>query len=163
LLVFLPALLLPPTAFAEDRQLLVTEGADYFGADYDVRKDVDLDQCKAACTGDQKCQAFTYNSSARWCFLKSDVGELRAVDGAISGKIVTAAAAAKKRPDVEAERIAELKFLDQTYVDEARRLVGGVMEPGSRKAGCAGARRHRGRQQASDLAALDAYRPRAFP
>src|SRR4051794_21489092 len=135
LLVFLPALLLPPTAFAEDRQVLITEGADYFGADYDVRKDVDLDQCKAACTGDQKCQAFTYNSSARWCFLKSDVGELRAVEGAISGKIVTAAAAAKKRPDVEAERIAELKFLDQTYIDEARRLAGGVKDAGKPEGG----------------------------
>ena len=74
----------------EDRQLVVTEGADYFGADYDVRKDVDLDQCKAACTGDDKCQAFTYNTAARWCFLKSDVGELRAVEGAVSGKIVAA-------------------------------------------------------------------------
>src|SRR3954463_6848100 len=106
LLVFFPVLLLPPAAFSEERQFVVTEGADYFGADYDVRKDVSLDQCKAACSGDEQCKAFTYNTTALWCFLKSDVGELRAVAGAVSGRIVAAAAA--KKPDVEAERIAEL-------------------------------------------------------
>src|SRR5882757_5731521 len=90
LLVFFPVFLLAEAAFSEDRQVVVTEGADYFGSDYDVRKDVDLDQCKAACAGDAKCQAFTYNTTAKWCFLKSAVGELRAVDGAISGKIVAA-------------------------------------------------------------------------
>lgn len=122
LFAFLPVFLLSPTAFAQERRLVVTEGADYFGADYDVRKDVDLDQCEAACQGDDQCQAFTYNASARWCFLKSDVGELRAVEGAISGRIVTAAA--EQRPDVTAQRVSELGFLDQSYVDKARRFVG---------------------------------------
>ncbi len=100
LLVFLAPFLLSPTAFSQERRLVVTEGADYFGSDYDVRKDVDLDQCKAACQGDKQCQAFTYNSSARWCFLKNGVGELRAVAGAVSGRIVAASAA--PRPDVAA-------------------------------------------------------------
>ena len=118
MLVFLSAFLLPPTAFSQERRLVVTEGADYFGSDYDVRKDVDLDQCKAACQGDNQCQAFTYNTTARWCFLKSGVGELRAVAGAVSGRIV--AASAEPRPDVAAERIGELGFLDQSYIDEAR-------------------------------------------
>ena len=125
-LVVLPALL-PQAALAQGRNLVVTEGADYFGADYDVRQDVDLDACRAVCIADQQCQAFTYNSAARWCFLKSDVGELRAVEGAVSGRIV---AAAEARPDVEAERIAELGFLPQAYVDEARRFVGRLAEAG---------------------------------
>src|SRR5882724_220523 len=129
LLVFFSLLLLPQAALSEERSVVVTEGADYFGSDYDVRKDVSLDQCKAACTGDNKCQAFTYNSAAKWCFLKSAVGELRSVEGAVSGKIVAAAAAAaKKRPDVEAERIAELKFLGQSYVDTARKFVGDIKD-----------------------------------
>ena len=38
LLVFLAPFLLPPTAFSQERRLVVTEGADYFGSDYDVRK-----------------------------------------------------------------------------------------------------------------------------
>jgi uncharacterized protein YfaS (alpha-2-macroglobulin family) len=118
--------LLPPSAFAQDRQIVVTEGADYFGADYDVRRDVDLDICQAACRDDLQCQAFTYNPAARWCFLKNDVGELRAVAGAVSGRIV--AASETQPPDVEAERISELTFLPQAYVDNARRLLGQIHE-----------------------------------
>ncbi len=136
LLVFLPALLLPPPAFSEDRQLVVTEGADYFGGDYDIRKNVDLDACKAACTGDKKCQAFTYNMSARWCFLKESVGELRAVSGAVSGRITTAAAA---RPDVTAARVSELGFLDQSYVDAARHFDGRISDTPSAETNAADA------------------------
>src|SRR5687768_16185179 len=91
LLVVAPFLLQPPAAIAQDRNLVITEGADYFGADYDVRKGVDLDACQAACRDDAQCQSFTYNVAAGWCFLKSDVGELRAVEGAVSGRIVAAA------------------------------------------------------------------------
>jgi hypothetical protein len=137
LLAFLPAFLFPPTAFSQERRLVVTEGADYFGADYDVRKDVDLDQCKAACQEDLACRAFTYNQSAGWCFLKSDVGELRAVAGAVSGRIV--AASAETRPDVEAERISELGFLSQTYVDEARHFVGRLSDTPASAADAEGA------------------------
>ena len=107
----------------DDRRLLITEGADYFGGDYDVRKDVDLQACQAACTGDVACRAFTYNSAARWCFLKNSVGELRSVGGAISGRIATTAVPAA---DVEADRIAELGFLPQRLLDEARRLQGAI-------------------------------------
>ncbi|MGH6926614.1 MAG: MG2 domain-containing protein [Propylenella sp.] len=121
LFVFFPLLLLPPSASAQERRLVVTEGADYFGADYDVRKEVDLEACQAACRDDAECKAFTYNTAARWCFLKSEVGELRAVEGAISGRIV---AASEPTVNVEAERISELKFLPQNFIDEARRFVG---------------------------------------
>ncbi len=112
-------------ALAQDRQVVITEGADYFGADYDILQEVELGACEAACLSDPACQAFTYNSSARWCFLKSDVGELRAVEGAISGRIV---ATAKPEIDAEAERISELRFLPHSFIDEARRLVGFLSE-----------------------------------
>ena len=157
LLVFLAPFLLPPTAFSQERRLVVTEGADYFGSDYDVRKDVDLDQCKTACQGDKQCQAFTYNSSARWCFLKNGVGELRAVAGAISGRIVAASAA--PRPDVAAERMSELGFLDQSYVDEARHLVGQISDkPASDKdANSAIAAAQSAKDSGDSLSALDHY------
>src|SRR5688572_4849389 len=103
LLIALPPLLLPLGALPQERRLVVTERADYFGADYDVRRGVDLEACRAACRDDRQCQAFTFNTAAGWCFLKSDVGELRAVEGAISGRI--AVAAAEAQPNVEAERI----------------------------------------------------------
>jgi hypothetical protein len=125
LLVLLPVLLIPASAFSQERRLVVTEGADYFGADYDIMRDVDLAACQAACRDQAQCMAFTYNSSARWCFLKNDVGELRAVDGAVSGRIVAASAPSV---DVEAERIGELKFLPQSFIDEARRFVGRLSE-----------------------------------
>lgn len=140
--------------------MVVTEGTDYFGADYDVRRDVDLDGCKAACTGDGECQAFTYNTEARWCFLKSDVGELRSVAGAISGKIVTAAAAAEPAVDVEAERIAELNFLPQSYIDEARYFVGGLSEANDVEGGldAALASAQAAKDSSDYLSAIDSYR-----
>jgi hypothetical protein len=76
ILVAAPALLLPATAWAQDRRVVTTDGADYFGSDYDVRRDVELNACEAACVGDNQCQAFTYNPAAKWCFLKNGVGEL---------------------------------------------------------------------------------------
>jgi uncharacterized protein YfaS (alpha-2-macroglobulin family) len=124
LLLCAPVLALS-SAQAQERRVVVTPGADYFGADYNVVTDVDQAACEAACSSDQQCHAFTYNVSARWCFLKSAVGELRAVEGAVSGRIATADEAT---PDVEAARISELGFLPQTLVDQARRFVGRLDE-----------------------------------
>jgi alpha-2-macroglobulin len=124
LVVLLPLSLLPYPAFSQDRQFVITEGADYFGSDYETLRDVDLDACQAACSADEQCQAFTYNEAARWCFLKNGVGELRAVDGATSGRVVAAAEAAPV--DLEATRISELGFLGQHYIDMARRLTGEI-------------------------------------
>ena len=36
-----------------------------------------LEQCKTACLGDSSCRAFTYNTKAKWCFLKSDYNQLK--------------------------------------------------------------------------------------
>ena len=104
---------------AAERQMVVIEGADYFGLDYETLKEVDLADCEAACIADSKCQAFTYNTSARWCFLKSDYGDLRAFEGAISGHITTDAAAG---PDMRAVRVSQLGFLRPAVVGEARTL-----------------------------------------
>src|SRR3954447_24826075 len=106
-LMALPPLFLAPAANSADRRAVLTQGADYFGFDYDIRKNVDLNACEKACQSATQCKAFTYNTAARWCFLKSDVGELRSVTGAVSGKLV---AAAEKRPDVAAKRVSELSF-----------------------------------------------------
>ena len=106
LLAFFPVLILAQSAVSQERRLVVTEGADYFGADYDIRRDVDLETCQAACRDDDQCRAFTYNASARWCFLKSEVGELRAVEGAVSGRIV-----ASEEPAVD---VVELHDTERT-------------------------------------------------
>ena len=104
---------------AGERRLITTEGADYFGGDFDIMKDVDLDICGMACLGDEQCKAFTFNTATGWCFLKAEVGELRTVAGAISGKVAQA-------PRIDeasiAAREADLTFLPRQSVEEARRL-----------------------------------------
>ena len=66
---------------AAERRVIVTPDADYPGFDYKTVKDVDLDACQAACLADNTCRAFTFNTKAGWCFLKSDFGALAADAG----------------------------------------------------------------------------------
>jgi peptidoglycan hydrolase-like protein with peptidoglycan-binding domain len=99
---------------AEERRLLV-DGRDLepvapsiassnLAAGFDLQQDMDLpgndfrsgmneaalkggtvDGCMAACAADGRCQAFTFNSAARICFLKTSAGWPTAYDGAVSG------------------------------------------------------------------------------
>ncbi|MFC5586463.1 alpha-2-macroglobulin family protein [Nitratireductor kimnyeongensis] len=86
-------------AAAQDaRRIVTSENADYFGFDLRTEKDVTLDQCKAVCLADPQCRAFTYNTSAQWCFLKSDFNRLNGFDGAVAGKVVASGDA----PDIGA-------------------------------------------------------------
>lgn len=48
-------------------------------------KDIPLSSCQAACQADPACRAFTYNSRASVCFLKSAAGTPTPFDGAVSG------------------------------------------------------------------------------
>ncbi|MER0239854.1 alpha-2-macroglobulin family protein [Fulvimarina sp. MAC8] len=119
---FFVLLLAPSASMAQDaseRRVVVTEGADYFGADYDVLQDVDLDLCTAACLGDAQCKAFTLNTRSNWCFLKSDAGELRTVEGAISGKLVEAVTISETDA---AAREVNLTFVERSAIDQARRF-----------------------------------------
>ena len=108
-------------AFAQssgDRNVVVTPNADYFGRDYDILKDVDLDACTAACKADDRCQAFTLNTRTRWCFLKDGVGELRRVAGATSGEITALPAIDE---DNLTARAKELDFLPVSTIQAANR------------------------------------------
>ncbi len=131
------SLLAPPAA---GREVAITQGADYHGADYATVKEVELDACESACLADTRCRAFTYNTKARWCFLKEGVGELRPFPAAVSGRVVATAPAAKDtapaapvQADLAATRTAELAFLPRSYLDEARALakrIAGMAPPG---------------------------------
>ena len=72
----------------EARHILTTTDADYFGFDLRSEQNVTLDQCKTSCLGDSQCRAFTYNTKAKWCFLKSDFATLKPFMGAVAGKVV---------------------------------------------------------------------------
>ena len=111
-------------AQAAGREVIITQGADYHGADYATLKEVELDACEAACLSDARCQAFTYNTKARWCFLKEGAGELRPFPAAISGRVVATGPGKKiDTADLAAARTAELGFLPKSYLEEARGLA----------------------------------------
>ncbi len=108
-----------PRAIAQEsgeRRIVTVDDADYFGADFRTLKDVDLDTCKTACLDSNQCRAFTYNTSARWCFMKSDVGQLQSFAGAVAGRVVTVA----RRDDASRKaRNEELSFLSRSLMDDA--------------------------------------------
>ncbi len=134
-LVVLPLLALigPIASWADEaqppRRLVIIDGADFFGLDYDTLQDVTQAQCEQACLGDTRCGAFTFNRNAGWCFLKRGHGQLRAFDGAVSGRIVTGAPDAA---DALAMRRSELAFLPSGYRDEADGLRERVAAAGDR-------------------------------
>lgn len=101
---------------AQDKRIVTIDDADYFGSDYRTVKDVDLEGCKAVCLGDDQCQAFTFNTSAGWCFLKSDFGELQSFVGAVAGRVVEVQ---KPRVDQSADRKAELVFVPKSQQESA--------------------------------------------
>ncbi|WP_428687433.1 MG2 domain-containing protein [Roseibium sp.] len=105
-----------PGADAQDRRIVTIDDADFFGSDYRTVKDVDLEGCKSACLGDGQCRAFTFNTSAGWCFLKTDFGELQSFTGAIAGRVVEVMA---PRADQSADRKAELAFLPKSQLESA--------------------------------------------
>jgi hypothetical protein len=101
---------------AQAQDVTILQNTDLPGSDYDIIRDTDLDSCTAACTGDNICQAFTFNEKSNWCFLKSAAGEEAEFDGAVSGRIDSINSAAV----IQAERQAELPFPAQSLVDEAK-------------------------------------------
>lgn len=116
-------------AMAQERQVATTPDSDYFGFDLRTVQNVTLGQCREACIGDRQCRAFTYNTRARWCFLKSDYSRLNPFPGAVAGRIVNATG----EPDMGAP--ADLAFVPAYVKDEAVRyhadLLGGARaDPG---------------------------------
>ena len=105
-----------PGAMAGERRIIQSPDADYFGFDYKTIQNLSLDECSAACLKDSGCRAFTYNMKARYCFLKSDHGELKSFPGAVAGRVVEATP-----PEKQAGPPPELTFLPQGAADEAVR------------------------------------------
>ncbi|KTQ95861.1 hypothetical protein NS226_09245 [Aureimonas ureilytica] len=114
----------PGSAWAQgvERAIVAAPGSDYYGHDYDILKDADQNLCETACLADNKCRAFTFNTAKGWCFLKDDVGELRAARGVISGRIADAKPAPAPNEAQERRRLAELKPLTALDLDAARQF-----------------------------------------
>ncbi|MCV3241167.1 alpha-2-macroglobulin family protein [Mesorhizobium sp. ZC-5] len=110
------ALLNPAFAAGEARTIVTSENGDYFGFDLRSEQNFSLQQCKTACLGDSACRAFTYNTKAKWCFLKSDYNQLKPFAGAVAGKVVNLAG----DPDIGAP--PALTFYPAWMIDEARQF-----------------------------------------
>lgn len=102
-------------AQGERTRIITTENSDYYGFDLLTEKDVSLDQCKASCLSNLGCVAFTYNTSARFCFLKSDFGPLNSFPGAIAGRVVSST----DEQDIGAP--PKLTFIPDYMYSEARK------------------------------------------
>src|SRR5690606_4837584 len=86
LVALVMALGVSPVSAAE-RSVEALPDTDLPGFDYRVIEDVTLQACQSACVDDRICRAFTYNSKAKWCFLKAGAGEPVSFAGATSGTI----------------------------------------------------------------------------
>src|SRR5687767_791332 len=100
----------------EARQILTTPNSDYFGFDLRSEQNVTLDQCKTSCLGDSQCRAFTYNTKAKWCFLKSDFAGIKPFSGAMAGKVVSISG----DPDIGAP--PELAYFPAWMADQANAM-----------------------------------------
>ena len=87
LLVLIAAAAVFPSApaSAETRRIILHQQADYHGSDYEMLRGIGLDGCQSACLADPDCRAFTHNTVAQVCFLKSQPGELTPFAGAVAG------------------------------------------------------------------------------
>lgn len=87
-------------------------------------KGLSASQCQWACDQDGRCAAYTYNSKARWCFLKQAVAPREAFGGAISGiKQSTAALpslASLGLADGGGDAFSASDFNDADYLPEAK-------------------------------------------
>ena len=100
LLLLITAAAASPTvpAGAETRRIILHQEADYHGSDYEMLRGIGLDECRSACLADPKCRAFTHNTKAQACFLKSQPGELMSFAGAVAGEVVVDAKPALDAP-----------------------------------------------------------------
>ncbi|TIV76628.1 MAG: hypothetical protein E5V64_32975, partial [Mesorhizobium sp.] len=108
---------------AEARRIVTTDNSDYFGFDLRSDQNVSLDQCKTTCLGDPACRAFTYNTKAKWCFLKSDFNQLKPFNGAIAGKVANV----DGDPDIGAP--PELAFFPGWMADQAQQYRNKLTDP----------------------------------
>ncbi len=119
----LGAIAQPVLSQQAQRQIETTADSDYPGFDLRTEKNVSQAQCEVACVKDRSCRAFTYNVKAKWCFLKSDYGQLNDFAGAVAGKVVVAGA----EPDLGAP--ASLSFLSSDLIGQANEFYNGLEMP----------------------------------
>lgn len=103
---------------------VVTQDMDFFGADLDALFDTTLQSCVRACSADQQCAAFTFNTRSNACFPKSGVSDQTPYDGAVSAQKVTASAEVLERGLNRARALNMLRDADLTNATKQARDLG---------------------------------------
>jgi hypothetical protein len=67
--------------------LVISRGRDVIGYDYRFLRDMSQSDCHAACKGDPRCKAYTFNTRHSACFLKEDGTLLVNNADAVSGYV----------------------------------------------------------------------------
>jgi alpha-2-macroglobulin len=119
---------------SQTRRVILHQEVDYHGFDYEVLRNIGLESCQAACLDDPNCRAFTHNTQARVCFLKSQTSELMSFAGAVAGQVVEAEPEPEPEPGPALAVPAAPAFLPSHLADEAERFRHEVIAGRSREA-----------------------------
>ncbi|MFV0300297.1 MAG: MG2 domain-containing protein, partial [Paracoccus sp. (in: a-proteobacteria)] len=129
--LLLAALLAAPAALAQEgplippRRMAITQDIDLPGHDLRQVFDVGMESCLRNCLADSACQAVTYNSRASACFPKAEAGAAAPFQGAYSGRVLTAPAAAQ---DLARRRAGAAGFLRGAMLEAARDQAEGMSD-----------------------------------
>ena len=122
--IFLAAPMVAPVTAQEnpvpERRMISSIGQDFYGGDIGSILETDFRNCRNVCMANPGCKAFTFNTRAGACFLKSGYERVEEFDGAISARIIDVTAEEQARA---ATRRAELDFVTDAQVRAARELA----------------------------------------
>jgi uncharacterized protein YfaS (alpha-2-macroglobulin family) len=103
-----------------DHRYLQTRDTDFFGADLTNLFDTTQAACARACSAQEACVAYTFNTRNNACFPKSDITERQPYAGAVSAQKF---ATDPQVLQAQAARQSDLSFLAKDDFDAARALV----------------------------------------
>ncbi|MES0862178.1 alpha-2-macroglobulin family protein [Ruegeria sp. SCPT10] len=129
--LILPIASLAQTAIPEFRYV-TTRDADFYGSDLDALFDTDLASCIRACSANQRCTAFTYNTRSDACFPKSGVNRQEEYQGALSAQKVPTPAQTLTLAKARAEALDFLAQKDLNRAAQQARDLGFVHNAGGR-------------------------------
>ena len=95
---------------------IVSRDMDFYGSDLDALFDTDMQSCVRACSGNQQCAGFTFNTRSNACFPKSRVSDRTAFEGAVSAEKISTNAVLLQQAD---QRAAQLGFLQDSDLSRA--------------------------------------------
>ena len=103
-----------------EHRYLMSRNVDFYGADLTNLFDTSREACARACSAQDACVAFTFNTRNNACFPKSAITDLQPYEGAVSMRKV------RTDPSVlaaAAQRRAAVSFLSDQDIASAASLV----------------------------------------